>query len=83
LRKLIALGAVTLTSLAVPAPAHPALSQAARTIRVIISVPPGGSIDLLVRILADYKCGADFDAHIARQFDLYARLIRELNIKTE
>jgi len=29
------------------------------------------------------KCGADFDAHIARQFDLYARLIRELNIKSE
>jgi tripartite-type tricarboxylate transporter receptor subunit TctC len=43
-----------LASLAVAAPAHPALSQTARTIRVIISVPPGGSIDLLVRILADY-----------------------------
>ena len=47
-------GALALASLAVAAPAHPALSQAARTIRVIISVPPGGSIDLLVRILADY-----------------------------
>jgi tripartite-type tricarboxylate transporter receptor subunit TctC len=56
LRKYLALtcDALALASLAVAAPAHPALSQAARTIRVIISVPPGGSIDLLVRILADY-----------------------------
>jgi tripartite-type tricarboxylate transporter receptor subunit TctC len=29
------------------------------------------------------KCGVDFDAHLVRQFDLYARLIRELNIKSE
>jgi tripartite-type tricarboxylate transporter receptor subunit TctC len=29
------------------------------------------------------KCGAEFDAHIARQSDLYSRLIRELNIKTD
>jgi tripartite-type tricarboxylate transporter receptor subunit TctC len=29
-------------------------SQAGRTIKVIISVPPGGAIDLLVRVLADY-----------------------------
>ena len=28
-------------------------------------------------------CGADFDAHISRQSDLYARLIRELNIRAE
>ena len=28
-------------------------------------------------------CGADFDAHLQRQFDLYARLISELNIKTQ
>ena len=27
-------------------------------------------------------CGADFDAHLQRQADLYARLINELNIKT-
>jgi tripartite-type tricarboxylate transporter receptor subunit TctC len=56
LRKYLVLtcGALALASLAVAAPAHPALSQTARTIRVIISVPPGGSIDLLVRILADY-----------------------------
>jgi tripartite-type tricarboxylate transporter receptor subunit TctC len=31
----------------------PAWSQAARTIRIVISVPPGGSIDILARILAD------------------------------
>jgi tripartite-type tricarboxylate transporter receptor subunit TctC len=29
------------------------------------------------------KCGAEFDAHIARQADLYGRLIRELNIKAD
>ena len=29
------------------------------------------------------KCGADFDADLRRQSDLYTRLIRELNIKTE
>jgi len=54
LRRLIgfALGALALASLAPPA--DPARSQAARPIRVIISVPPGGSIDLLVRVLADH-----------------------------
>jgi tripartite-type tricarboxylate transporter receptor subunit TctC len=31
----------------------PAFPQTARTIRVIISVPPGGAIDTLVRVLAD------------------------------
>jgi tripartite-type tricarboxylate transporter receptor subunit TctC len=46
-----------LASLAVLLPDSPAWSQAGRTIRVIISVPPGGSIDLLVRILADYISG--------------------------
>jgi len=29
------------------------------------------------------RCGADFDAHIRRQSDLFTRLIRELNIKTD
>ena len=29
------------------------------------------------------KCGADFGAHMRRQSDLYTRLVRELNIKTE
>src|SRR5437868_52909 len=54
LRRLIgfALGALAFASLAPPA--DPARSQAARPIRVIISVPPGGSIDLLVRVLADH-----------------------------
>jgi len=54
LRRLIgfALGALALASLA-PA-ADPARSQGARPIRLIISVPPGGSIDLLVRVLADH-----------------------------
>jgi tripartite-type tricarboxylate transporter receptor subunit TctC len=50
-----ALGALALASLAIAVlPAHPARSQGARTIRVIISVPPGGSIDHMVRVLADY-----------------------------
>jgi tripartite-type tricarboxylate transporter receptor subunit TctC len=39
--------------LAIAAVDHPAWSQAARTIRVVITVPPGGSIDLLFRLLAD------------------------------
>ena len=29
------------------------------------------------------KCGADFEAHIRLQSELFTRLIRELNIKTE
>ena len=49
-----AIGIVALLSVALAPPDPVAWSQAARTIRVIISVPPGGSIDLLVRILADY-----------------------------
>jgi tripartite-type tricarboxylate transporter receptor subunit TctC len=59
LRKLLVLtiGALALASLAIAVGGHPARSQAARTIRVIISVPPGGSIDVLVRILADYISG--------------------------
>jgi tripartite-type tricarboxylate transporter receptor subunit TctC len=49
-----ALGALALASLITALPLHhPAWSQAARTIRVVITVPPGGSIDLLFRILAD------------------------------
>src|SRR5712692_9510090 len=56
MRKLLAsaIGALALASLAIAAPDHPAWSQAGRTIRIIISVPPGGSIDLLARILADH-----------------------------
>jgi tripartite-type tricarboxylate transporter receptor subunit TctC len=60
LRKLavLTIGAVALLGVALAPPDHLAWSQAARTIRVIISVPPGGSIDLLVRILADYISSA-------------------------
>src|SRR5262250_462964 len=56
MRKLLASTILALASLAfaVALGHHPAWSQAARTIRIIISVPPGGSIDLLARILADH-----------------------------
>jgi tripartite-type tricarboxylate transporter receptor subunit TctC len=59
MRKLLALtiGALALLSLAIALTDHRAWSQAGRTIRVVISVPPGGSIDLLVRILADHISG--------------------------
>ncbi len=55
MRKLLALtaGALALAGLAVAGTPHFAWSQAGRTIRVIIPVPAGGSIDLLVRILAE------------------------------
>ena len=49
----VALGALALPSLAIALTDRPAWSQAARTIRVVITVPPGGSIDLLFRLLAD------------------------------
>src|SRR5215467_10948787 len=54
MRKLFALtiGVVALASLAIAD--HPARSQAVKTIKIVLSVPPGGSIDTLVRILADY-----------------------------
>ena len=59
MRKLLALaiGALALAGLATAVPDRPAWSQAGRTIRVVISVPPGGSIDFLVRILADHISG--------------------------
>ena len=59
MRKLlaVAIGALASAGLATALPDRPAWSQAARTIRVIISVPPGGSIDLLARILADHISG--------------------------
>src|SRR5215213_625446 len=55
MRKLLALtaGTLALAILAIAAADHPAWSQAARTIRVVITVPPGGSIDILFRLLAD------------------------------
>jgi tripartite-type tricarboxylate transporter receptor subunit TctC len=56
MRKFLVLtaGAFALTSLAIAVPDHPVWPQTGRTIRVVIGVPPGGSIDVLVRILADY-----------------------------
>jgi tripartite-type tricarboxylate transporter receptor subunit TctC len=53
-RTVVVLGALALTGAVLAMPAAPARSQGARTIRVVMSVPPGGSIDLLVRILADH-----------------------------
>jgi tripartite-type tricarboxylate transporter receptor subunit TctC len=55
MRTVIALtvGALALASAIIALGDHPAWSQAARTIRIVISVPPGGSIDILARILAD------------------------------
>ena len=49
-----AIGALAMASLALIAPPSAAQSQGARTIRIIISVPPGGSIDHMARILADH-----------------------------
>jgi len=55
MRKLLALtiGAIALAGLAIAVHGDAAWSQAARTIRVVITVPPGGSIDILFRLLAD------------------------------
>src|SRR6516165_8612201 len=49
-----AIGALAMASLAMIAIPSGAQSQGARTIRIIISVPPGGSIDHMARILADH-----------------------------
>ena len=56
MRKLLGLaaGTLALAGLASALPCHPAWSQAARTIRIILPVPAGGSIDVLARILADH-----------------------------
>lgn len=43
-----------LTSLCFSVASDHGWSQAARTIKIVISVPPGGSIDFLVRVLADH-----------------------------
>src|SRR3954470_2270595 len=54
MRKLLALtAALALVFLTVAVADQPAWSQAARTIRVVLTVPPGGSIDILFRLLAD------------------------------
>jgi tripartite-type tricarboxylate transporter receptor subunit TctC len=54
MRKLLALtiGALALAGLASAVP-DPAWSQAGKTIHIILTVPPGGSIDLLFRVLTD------------------------------
>jgi tripartite-type tricarboxylate transporter receptor subunit TctC len=49
----LALGALALLSLAIAAPDRAAWSQTGRTIRIVLGVPPGGSIDFLARLLAD------------------------------
>src|SRR5476649_1019833 len=54
MRKLLSLTAGAVASfLTIAGLDHPAWSQAARTIRVVLTVPPGGSIDILFRLLAD------------------------------
>jgi tripartite-type tricarboxylate transporter receptor subunit TctC len=55
MRKLLAVaaGALALLLVAIALTDRPAWPQAARTIRVVITVPPGGSIDILFRLLAD------------------------------
>ena len=47
------IGMLALLSLGIGTSDHAAWSQLAKTIKVVISVPPGGTIDLLVRVLAD------------------------------
>src|SRR5262245_26312923 len=60
MRKFVALtiGTLALAGLFGVTPDQPAWSQAGRTIRLIISVPPGGSIDLLARLLGDHVANA-------------------------
>ncbi len=55
MRKLLALtaGALALLGLVIAMPDRAAWSQAGRTIRIVLTVPPGGSIDTLFRLLAD------------------------------
>jgi len=48
------IAAIALLFLALAVANHSALAQTARTIRIFITVPPGGTIDFLVRVLADH-----------------------------
>src|SRR5580692_2458786 len=48
-----AIGALALLGLAIVAADHSVWSQTGRTIRIVLGVPPGGSIDFLARLLAD------------------------------
>jgi tripartite-type tricarboxylate transporter receptor subunit TctC len=54
-RKLLgsAIGGLAVLGLAILASGHAASPQAARTIRVILPVPPGGAIDIFSRIVAE------------------------------
>src|SRR5580693_10476079 len=47
------IGALALLILMGAAADHVAWSQAGRTIRIVLGVPPGGSIDFLARLLVD------------------------------
>ena len=49
----VTIGTLALLVLAIAATGHGAWSQAGRTIRIVLGVPPGGSIDFLARLLAD------------------------------
>ena len=59
------------------------LSQLIEWFSTAVSAPDVKSKLTVQALYPNPKCGADFEAHLFRQSDLYARLIRELNIKTE
>jgi tripartite-type tricarboxylate transporter receptor subunit TctC len=50
----LSIGAAALVALSIGGFDHAAWSQISKTIKVVISVPAGGTIDLLVRVLADH-----------------------------
>jgi len=54
-----AFGVLALLGSAIGAPDSSAWSQAPRTIRIVLPVPPGGSIDLLARLLAEQISSAN------------------------
>jgi len=54
----LTISALALLGLTVAISDRPAWSQATKPIRVILTVPPGGSIDLLFRILTDHISSA-------------------------
>src|SRR5258708_13484663 len=53
MRRFLQLVAVAFLSLVIAAPDHGTWAQTGRTIRIVLGVPPGGSIDFLARLLAD------------------------------